>query len=154
MIDAEALIAIQERSFEGAGEALRRSWPQESAMDAAELRAFLEEHTFCVLATTNAQGRAQARPVAYTVVSASFWFATVAGPRLRNVERTPWVSVVISEGDRGSHRAVIVDGPVTVSREASEELRSAWRTRHGNEAEWASAWFELAPARLLSYSAR
>ncbi|MGI8571249.1 MAG: hypothetical protein ACR2L9_01225 [Solirubrobacteraceae bacterium] len=78
----------------------------------------------------------------------------MAGPRLRNLQRTPWVSVVISEGDRDAHRAVIIDGPVTVSVEASEELRRAWNIRHGNEAEWAAAWFELVPARLLSYSAR
>ena len=154
MIDADRLIELQHESLARAGEALHRSWPPESAMDAAELRAFLEAHTFCVLATTDARGRAQARPVAYTVLGASFWFATVAGHRLRNVERTPWVSVVISEGDRDDHRAVIVDGPVTVSRDASEELRSAWSARHGNSAEWASAWFELAPTRLLSYSAR
>jgi len=61
MIDADALIELQEASYERAGGALRRSWPPESAMDAAQLRAFIEEHTFCVLATTSAQGRAHAR---------------------------------------------------------------------------------------------
>jgi hypothetical protein len=30
-----------------------------------------------------------ARPVAFTVVGASFWFATVAGARLRNIRHTP-----------------------------------------------------------------
>jgi hypothetical protein len=64
------------------------------------------------------------------------------------------VSVVIAAGDRGEHRAVIVDGPVTISTEASEELLAAWSARHGNAAEWASAWLELEPARLMSYAAR
>ncbi|MDQ6819965.1 MAG: hypothetical protein M3076_06450, partial [Actinomycetota bacterium] len=37
MIDADALIELQEASYERAGGALRRSWPPESAMDAAQL---------------------------------------------------------------------------------------------------------------------
>jgi nitroimidazol reductase NimA-like FMN-containing flavoprotein (pyridoxamine 5'-phosphate oxidase superfamily) len=153
VIDVDGLIEVQEKTYASAGEMLRKSWPPESAMDSAKLRDFLDQHTFCVLATASANGRPQARPVAFTALGASFWFATVAGARLRNVERTPWVSVVISEGDRGEHRAVIVDGPVTISTEASEELLDAWRARHSNAAEWASAWLELEPARFLSYAA-
>jgi nitroimidazol reductase NimA-like FMN-containing flavoprotein (pyridoxamine 5'-phosphate oxidase superfamily) len=151
-VDIDALVRLQEASYSSAGEMLRKSWPPESAMDAAKLRDFLEQHTFCVFATTSARGRPQARPVAYTVLGSSFWFATVAGHRLRNVQRTPWVSVVIAEGDREEHRAVIVDGPVTISTQASDELLAAWRARHGNAAEWASAWLELEPARFLSYA--
>jgi nitroimidazol reductase NimA-like FMN-containing flavoprotein (pyridoxamine 5'-phosphate oxidase superfamily) len=154
VINVDGLIELQETTYATAGEGLRRSWPPESAMDSATLREFLEQHTFCVFATANARGRPQARPVAFTVLGSSFWFATVTGARLRNVERTPWVSVVIAAGDRGEHRAVIVDGPVTISTEASEELLAAWSARHGNAAEWASAWLELEPARLMSYAAR
>ncbi len=154
MIDADKLIEVQERSYASAGEGLRRSWPRESTMDGRTLREFLEQHTFCVFASTDAKGRPQARPVAFTVLGSSFWFATVAGARLRNVERNSWVSVVVAEGEGDEHRAMIVDGPVTISAGASEELLSAWRARHGNAAEWASAWLELAPARLMSYAAR
>lgn len=153
MIDIDALIEMQDRSYASAGEPLRSSWPRESAMGGPAMREFLEKHTFCVLATTDAKGRPQARPVAFTVLGSSFWFATVTGARLRNVQRTPWVSAVVTEGDDGEHRAVLADGPVTISSEASEELLSAWRARHGNAAEWASAWFELRPARLMSYAA-
>jgi nitroimidazol reductase NimA-like FMN-containing flavoprotein (pyridoxamine 5'-phosphate oxidase superfamily) len=151
-IDVDALIRLQWDSYDRAGQGLRSSWPPESAMHGTMLRDFLEQHTFCVLATTTPTGRAQARPVAYTVLGTSFWFATVAGARLRNVRQTPWVSVVITEGDRDEHRAVLLDGPVTISAQASEELFSAWRTRHGNAAEWASTWLELVPAQLLSYA--
>lgn len=122
-------------------------------MDAAQLRAFLDQHHYCVLATTTARGRAQARPLAFTVVGASLWFASVAGSRLRNLQRMPWASVVVAEGDRGSHRAVIVDGPAVVAAQPPQTLRDLWEARHGSRADWASAWFEIQPARLFSYRA-
>ena len=152
MIDGESLARIQEASYERAGSALSGSWPPASAMDPARLAAFLDARRYCVLATTTAKRHAQARPVAFTVLGASFWFATVAGDRLRNLERTPWASVVVSEGERGVHRAVVADGPVTVA-EPPEELLAAWESRHGSRAAWASAWFELNPTRLFSYGA-
>lgn len=150
MIDGEALARIQEGAYEQAGRGLRSSWPPESAMGPAELAAFLDARRYCVLATTTAKGHAQARPVAFTALGASFWFATVAGDRLRNLERTPWASAVVSEGERGVHRAVVADGPVTLAA-PSEELLAAWEARHGSRADWASSWFELTPARLFSY---
>ncbi|MGH3261723.1 MAG: hypothetical protein ACRDNS_06990, partial [Trebonia sp.] len=55
------------------------------------------------------------------------------------------------DGDRGSHRAVIVDGSVTVFELPPGEIIDAWATRHGSRAEWAAAWFELRPHRLFSY---
>ncbi|HEX5584203.1 pyridoxamine 5'-phosphate oxidase family protein [Gaiella sp.] len=151
LIDSEALVRLQEASYERAARGVRSSWPPESAMDAAQLRAFLEEHHYCVLATTTARGHAQARPVAFTVVGASLWFASVAGSRLRNLHGTPWGSVVVAEGDRGSHRAVIVDGPAVVVGRPPETLLDVWDARHGSRADWASAWFEIKPVRLFSY---
>jgi nitroimidazol reductase NimA-like FMN-containing flavoprotein (pyridoxamine 5'-phosphate oxidase superfamily) len=153
VIDAEALFRIQEASYERAGRALSGSWPRESAMDSAQLAAFLDERRFCVLATTTTRGHAQARPVAFTVLGASFWFATVAGSRLRNLERMPWASVVAADGERGFHRAVAADGPTTIVEQPAEELLAAWEARHGSRADWASAWFELEPARVFSYRA-
>jgi len=154
VIDAEALGRIQDASYERAGPALSGSWPPETAMDTAQLVSFLDERRYCVLATTTAEGHAQARPVAFTVLGASFWFATVAGDRLRNLERMPWASVVVAEGDRGSHRAVAADGPTSIVEEPPEELVAAWEARHGSRADWASAWFAVGPARLFSYCAR
>ena len=100
------------------------------------------------------RGRPLARPVAFLVHDASVWLATVDGSRLRNLRRTPWVSLVVSAGDAGVHEAVVIDGPVTITELASEPVRSAWAARHGSEAEWADAWAEVHPERLLSYSAR
>ena len=151
MIDGEALARIQRESYERAGAALRGSWPLESAMGAEQLARFLVEHDYCVLATVTSQGQPQARPVAFTVIGSSFWFATVAGARLRNLRRMPWVSLVVAEGGRGSHRAVTVDGPVTTIDTPDEKLLIAWEERHGSRADWAAAWVDLRPARLFSY---
>ncbi len=153
MIDVDALIRLQEASFARAQDGLRSSWPRDSGMNAAQLRSFLDGHRYCVLATTTAQRHPVARPVAFTVIGTSFWFATVAGPRLRNLQRTPWASIVIAEGDAGKHHAVAVDGPATTTRHPSQPLLAAWEARHGSRAEWAAAFFEIQPTRLISYSA-
>jgi nitroimidazol reductase NimA-like FMN-containing flavoprotein (pyridoxamine 5'-phosphate oxidase superfamily) len=149
-----SLHQLQESSYSGADGALRGSWPAEQAMDAAGLEAFLDERRYCVLATTTSKGRPQARPVAFTVFHDVFWFGTVAGGRLRNLEHTPWVSVVIAEGEGDEHRAVTVDGPVTLHSEPPDGLLDLWETRFGSRAEWAVVWFELHPERLYSYDAR
>jgi general stress protein 26 len=153
VIDVDALTQMQDASYARAGGGLASSWPRESAMNADELGSFLEERHYCVLATTNAKGHAIARRVACTVLAASFWFATVAGARLRSVERTSWVSIVIDDGERGTHRAVAVDGPVTISDQPPSQLLDLWEEHHGSRAEWAAAWFELKPDRLVSYMA-
>jgi nitroimidazol reductase NimA-like FMN-containing flavoprotein (pyridoxamine 5'-phosphate oxidase superfamily) len=145
------LVHLQAESFARADSALRESWSLDRTMGAAELEAFLTEHTFCVLATTTGNGRPQARPVAFAVFGESFWFATVAGGRLRNVQRTPWVSVVISEGDGDRHRMVAVDGPVAVTADPPDGLLEHWEKRMGSQPEWARAWIELRPERLFSY---
>ena len=152
MSAVDVLMGVQEASFAGADGALRGSWSPERAMGAAELESFLDERTFCVLATTTGKGRPQARPVAFALFRGAFWFATVAGGRLRNLERTPWVSVVISEGEGEDHRMVAVDGPVTVVAEPPQGLLEAWERRIGSRAEWAAAWLELCPERLYSYT--
>jgi nitroimidazol reductase NimA-like FMN-containing flavoprotein (pyridoxamine 5'-phosphate oxidase superfamily) len=153
-VDIDALIALQAQSFAGAGPGLRGSWPLEQAMDGPELGAFLSAHRYCVLATTTLKGRPLARPVAFTALAAAIWLATVDGPRLRSLRRTPWASLVVAEGDAGEHRAVTFDGAVTLHSAAPDAVAAAWRERHGNDAAWAEAWVELEPARVLSYAAR
>ena len=147
------LAAIQDASYARASDALHGSWPRDKAMSADVLASFLDDRRYCVLATTALQGHAQARPVGFVVVDGSFWFATVEGGRLRNVQRTPWVSVVITEGEGDAHRAVAADGPITVVDGPTAEVLAAWEARFGSRAEWASAWFELRPKRLYSHEA-
>ena len=150
--DDGELAAIQAASYERCRRRARRLVAAEHALDADELAAFLEERLYCVLATASPGGRAQARPVGFTVFGGAFWFATVAGGRLRNVERTAWASVVVSEGEGAAHRAVAADGPVTVHEQPPTGLLARWDERFGSEPEWAVAWLELRPERLFSYA--
>ena len=143
---------VQSASYDRADRALAGSWPRERSMDDETLRDFLEERRYCVLATGSPRGRAQARPVGFLVVGDSFWFATVAGGRLRNLERTPWASVVVSEGEGSAHRAVAADGPVTVHADPPPGLLPLWEARFGSQPDWAAAWLELRPERLFSYA--
>jgi predicted nuclease with RNAse H fold len=148
------LARLQASSYERAGSALTRSWPQHQAMGEDELQAFLQERRYCVLATGSRRGRAQARPVGFTVYGEAFWFASVDGGRLRNLARTPWASVVVSEGEGSTHRAVAADGPVTIHEEPPAGLLALWQERFGSPQEWATAWLELRPERLFSYAER
>jgi nitroimidazol reductase NimA-like FMN-containing flavoprotein (pyridoxamine 5'-phosphate oxidase superfamily) len=152
MTTGAALHRIQEQSYSRAGHGIRSSWPSERAMSADELGAFLDERRYCILATTSGRGRPQARPVAFSPVGDSLWFATGTGGRLRNLERTPWVSVVVADGDRGAHRAVTLDGPVTLVAEPPGEVLGEWERRFDGRADWAISWFELRPERVFSYS--
>jgi hypothetical protein len=152
MTAVDTLIALQEATFKGADRALRGSWSPERAMGPEELEAFLVERTFCVLATTTAKGFPQARPVAFAFFDDAFWFATVAGGRLRNIERTPWVSMVVSEGEGEAHRMIAADGPVTIIAEPPQGVFDSWQARIGSHPAWAAAWIELRPERFYSHT--
>jgi len=146
------LFDLQEASYRQASAGILGSWPPDHALGPAELAAFLDERRYCVLATSTPRGRPQARPVAFIPFDETLWFASGASGRLDNLERTPWVSVVVSEGERDNHRAVVADGPVTISSSPPAGLLDAWEARFGSRAEWAVAWFELRPSRLYSYT--
>lgn len=153
VIDVPALIELQTRSLDRAGRGMLASWPAETAMDATELGEFFDAHRYCVLATASESGRPIARPVAFLVLDASVWLATVEGSRLRNLRRTPWVSIVVSAGDPGNHQAAVIDGAVTTTTGAPERVLTAWAAKHGSAADWADAWAQVSPERLFSYSA-
>jgi len=146
------LYDVQEASYRRASAGILSSWPPEQALDAEELDAFLDERRYCVLATATTRGRPQARPVGFVSFGDALWFATGASGRLENLRATPWVSVVISDGERDRHRAVIADGPVTVAPGPPDGLLDVWEARFATRAEWAVAWFELRPERLYSYT--
>jgi hypothetical protein len=143
---------IQQASYRRASAGILSSWPPEHALDARELEAFLAEARYCVLATATTAGRPQARPVAFIPRGDALWFATAASGRLRNLERTPWVSVVVTEGDGDHHRAIVADGPVAISDTPPAGMLDTWEARFGSRADWAVAWLELRPLRLYSYS--
>ena len=143
---------IQEASYRHASGGILGSWPPERSLGAAELDAFLAKARYCVLATTMANGHPQARPVAFIPLGDTLWFATAASGRLSNLERTPWVSVVVSEGAGDHHCAVVADGPVAISGTPPEGILDIWEARFGSRADWAVAWLELRPERVYSYT--
>ena len=143
---------IQEASYKRASAGILSSWPPDRSLGAAELESFLAAARYCVLATTTARGHPQARPVAFIPLGEALWFATAASGRLQNLERTPWGSVVVSEGDSGHHRAVLADGPVTITDTPPDGMLDTWEARFGSRADWAVAWLELRPERLYSYT--
>ncbi|MGH3093255.1 MAG: pyridoxamine 5'-phosphate oxidase family protein [Gaiellaceae bacterium] len=158
--DIEALLEAQRRSYERAGEGLRRSWPPEDALGPDELRGMLSDLVYGVLATARPDGRAHASPVAFSVEGEAFWIATVPGVRVRNLRAVPWASFVLSEGQReGAHRALTAEGPVRLHEGADfatarARLDDDWARRHGHAPDWASAFVELRPERVFSHRSR
>ena len=165
--DADTLAAVQRRSYARASIALRSSWPERQALDAAGLARHLARHRYAVLATGRADGRPHAAPVAFSVAAATFWFATVEGLRARNLRATPWASLVVMHGERdedeGSERgephvALTAEGPVVLHERdafaaAWERVREPWLRRHGEAPDWAVALAELRPERIFSHDA-
>jgi nitroimidazol reductase NimA-like FMN-containing flavoprotein (pyridoxamine 5'-phosphate oxidase superfamily) len=154
--EARRLVAIQDESYEKAGGSIRSSWPQRTAMNAQALAGFLERKRYAILATVRPDGRPQAAPVAFHVSGGAFWIATVAGARVRNLQASPHAALVISEGERGNHRAVRVEGSVSLHEDEAlaavrKKLDSAWEERQGSTPEWAAAFIELRPETLYSY---
>jgi nitroimidazol reductase NimA-like FMN-containing flavoprotein (pyridoxamine 5'-phosphate oxidase superfamily) len=158
--DVAALLEAQRRSYERAGDGLRRSWPPERALGPDELRSILADLVYGVLATARPDGRAHASPVAFSVAAGAFWIATVRGVRLRNLRAVPWASFVLSEGQReGAHRALTAEGPVRLHENADfgsarARLDEDWARRHGHPPDWASAFVELRPERVFSHRSR
>jgi hypothetical protein len=86
----------------------------------------------------------------YVRQDTTFWLPTVAGSvRERNLRATPWLTMVITEGDRGEHVVVILEGPAEIiaPTEVPDDVRSAAR------GDWVDAWIRLTAERLLSYAA-
>ena len=160
-MSADDLLAIQRSSYAVATPGFRAGWPDNQALGRDELVAFLDRNRYCVLATSRADGRAHAAPVAFVVHGGAFWFATVAGLRLRNLIARPWASLVVMEGDADvgevgrPHIALTAEGSVTLH--AIDQWRSfetEWRVRHTDPPTWAAALAELRSERLFTYAAR
>lgn len=156
-VDLEELLEVQRESYARAGSSLRGAWPEESSLRGSELRDFLERLVYGVLATARPDGRAHGTPIAFSLEDGAFWIATVASARLRNLRTNPWASLVLMDGQRtGRHSALTAEGTVTLHEDVAfalvrERLDEGWRTRHGQAPDWAVAFIELRPERILSY---
>jgi hypothetical protein len=68
--------------------------------------------------------------------------------RERNLRGTPWLTMVIAEGEHPVHIAVIAEGPAEVitAPEVPADVRAAVT------GDWVSEWIRLTAKRLLSYA--
>jgi hypothetical protein len=125
-------------------------YPPERRLTAAQLARYLDRRAFAVVGSTRADGRPHAALSSYVRRDATFWLPTAAGSvRERNLRGTPWLTMVIAEGDHGEHIVVIVEGPAEVIATAgvAADVRSAV------PGDWVDAWIRLAAGRLMSYAA-
>lgn len=160
-MSVDDLLAAQRRSYANATAGMRSGWPEAEALGRDELAALLDRHRYCVLATSRTDGRAHAAPVAFVVHDGAFWFATVRGLRLRNLQANPWAALVVMEGDTDvgeegrPHVALTAEGPVALrSIDGWRSFEAEWLRRHTDPPTWAAALAELRPERLFSHAAR
>jgi hypothetical protein len=147
---SELLGRLQTETFARATAATTSSYPPERRLTAAQLASYLDRRAFAVVGSTRADSRPHAAMSSYIRRDTTFWLPTVAGSvRERNLRATPWLTMVITEGDHGEHVVVILEGPaeVVAPAEVPGDVRSAAR------ADWVNAWIRLKAGRLLSYAA-
>ena len=147
---SELLGSLQEQTFARATGATTDSFPPQRRLTAAQLAAYLDRRAFAVVGSTRDDGRPHAAMSSYIRRDTIFWLPTVAGSvRERNVRGTPWLTMVIAEGDHGQHIVVITEGPAEVVAPAQvpAEVRAAMT------GDWVNAWIRLTAERLLSYAA-
>jgi len=145
----EPLDVIQDRSFAKATAATTGSYPPENRLSGAQLGAYLDGRAFAVVGSARADGRPHAAMSSYIRRGATFWLPTVAGSvRERNLRGAPWLTMVVSEGDRGAHIAVLIEGPAEVV--APDQVPADVRAAVSGD--WVSAWIRLTAERLLSYA--
>ena len=145
----ELLGGLQDRSFARATAATAVSYPPERRLSAAQLASYLDRRAFAVVGSARADGRPHAAMSVYVRRGVTFWLPTMAGSvRERNLRGTPWLTMVIAEGDHPVHIAVLVEGPaeVVAPPEVPADVRAAVT------ADWVSAWIRLTAERLLSYA--
>jgi PPOX class probable F420-dependent enzyme len=97
-----------------------------------ELRSFLGERRYAVLATHDPDGRSHLTPIWFLFDEEHFHFASSSGSRkVKNVERHASASVVVEARRRGRERWVSSSGPVEILRgDEAEELNVRIRRRY------------------------
>ena len=147
---SELLGRLQIQTFARSTTATASSYPPERRLSAPQLASYLDRRAFAVVSSTRADGRPHTAISSYIRRGTTFWLPTVAGSvRERNLRGTPWLTMVIAEGDHGEHVVVILEGPAEVVAPAGVpgDVRSA------AQGDWVKAWIRLEAQRLLSYAA-
>lgn len=146
---SDALGLLQDQTFARATPATAISFPANRRMTSSQLCGYLDRHVFAVVGTTRPEGRPHSAMSSYFRLDATFWLPTVAGSvRERNVRGEPWMTLVVTEGDRGDHLLVIVEGPAGIVEPA--DVPADVRAAIGGD--WVSTWLRLQTERLLSYA--
>jgi len=146
---SELLGDLQDLTFARATAATAISYPPERRLSAAQLASYLDRRVFAVVGSTRADGRPHAAMSVYVRRGTTFWLPTMAGSlRERNLRRTPWLTMVIAEGDHPVHIAVIAEGPaeIVTPQQVPADVRAAVT------GDWVSEWICLMAERLLSYA--
>jgi len=146
---SESLGSLQDRTFARSTAATAISYPPERRLSAAQLASYLERRAFAVVSSTRANGRPHTAMSLFYRRDVTFWLPTMTGSvRERNLRETPWLTMVIAEGDHPVHIAVIVEGPaeVVAPPQVPADVRAAVA------GDWVSSWIRLTAERLLSYA--
>src|SRR5579862_1953058 len=147
---SELLGELQDRSFARATGATAASYPPERRLSGAQLASYLDRRAFAVIGSGRADGRPHAAMSVYFRRGVTFWLPTVAGSvRERNLRTTPWLTMVIAEGDHDEHIVVLIEGPAEILAppQGPADVRAA------ATGDWVSAWIRVTAERLLSYAA-
>jgi len=147
---SELLARLQDRTFARATAATVGSYPPERRLSGERLAAYLDRRAFAVVGSARPDSRPHAAMSSYVRRDATFWLPTVDGSvRERNLRATPWLTLVIAEGDRGAHVAVLIEGSaeVVTPPDVPADVRAA------ATGDWVSAWIRLTAERLMSYAA-
>jgi PPOX class probable F420-dependent enzyme len=95
-----------------------------------ELRSFLGERRYAVLATHEPDGSIRLTPIWFLFEDDRFYFASSSGSRkVKNLERSFSASVVVDAREPGRERWVSASGPVEILRDGEAQSINA-RIRH------------------------
>jgi PPOX class probable F420-dependent enzyme len=95
-----------------------------------QMRSFLDERRYAVLATHDPDGGINLTPIWFLFEDDRFHFATPSGSRkVKNVERDVSASVVVDAREPGRERWVSASGPVEILRDGEAQAINGriWR---------------------------
>jgi PPOX class probable F420-dependent enzyme len=97
-----------------------------------ELRAFLTERRYAVLATYDADGGIHLTPIWFLFDDDQFWFESFSGSRkVANLQRNPSAAVVVDAREPGRERWVSASGTVEIlSGDEAQEINARIRQRY------------------------
>jgi pyridoxamine 5'-phosphate oxidase-like protein len=143
------LDAIQDRTFARVTPATLRAYPLERRLTGSRLTGYLDRRSTGVVSSARPDGRPHSALSSFLRRGATFWLPTFAGTvRERNVRTSPWLVLVVAEGEGAEHIAVIIEGPAAVIPPAAAP--ASVTEAFGRS--WVSAWLRLDAEHVLSYA--